>query len=459
MSLSPNFMLAKRYRISKLLARGGMGAVYRAFDRNLEMTVAIKENRGGEASQFKREAKILSKLRHTGLPRVLDYFSAHGKQYLVMDFIEGLDLGTIIKQKGAFLSQTQALEYIFQVCDTLSYLHSQSPPVIHRDIKPSNIKITSRNRAELVDFGIAKQALFSEQTILGAQGVTPGFSPLEQYRGSGTTLVSDIYALAATLYTLLTGRILPDAITLWKNQQKIVPVHQINASVSPQIGQAINWALALEPHNRPPSVELWKAKLMVCLENRPTVSLPRGGNLSLTKLEPTLKEVLVGLGWQSRPSNQAHLELDSSVFMVKADGKVRSDSDFIFYNNLRSLDGSVRHSGDNPTGTGSRDKQTVRVELAKVPAEISKLIFAVSIYEAERRRQNFGMVQSAFIRVINNQNDWEMGRYDLSQGSTLCTAMIFGELYRWRNEWKFRAVGQGFKDGLGPLAKWFGVDV
>lgn len=188
------------------------------------------------------------------------------------------------------------------------------------------------------------------------------------------------------------------------------------------------------------------------------ISLSKGGNVSLSKEAPGLKKLLVGLGWEGRVTDGAPFDLDASVFLLKNDGKVRSDSDFIFYNNLKSADGSVEHLGDNTTGVGDGDDEKVNIDLQKVPAEVEKISFTVTIHEAETRKQNFGMVNSAFIRVCNQDNNAEIVRFDLSEDYSTETAMIFGEVYRNGAEWKFKAIGQGFNGGLGPLARNFGVD-
>ncbi|HWW72865.1 MAG TPA: TerD family protein [Duganella sp.] len=188
------------------------------------------------------------------------------------------------------------------------------------------------------------------------------------------------------------------------------------------------------------------------------ISLQKGGNVNLSKEAPGLTKVVIGLGWDPRATDGAAFDLDGSAFMLKADGKVRGDSDFIFYNNLKSTDGSVIHNGDNTTGAGEGDDETLTVDLTRVPAEIDRLSFCVTIHEAEARKQNFGMIAKAFIRCLNANGNAELTRYDLSEDSSVETAMIFGELYRAGAEWKFRAVGQGFKGGLGPLARSFGVN-
>lgn len=189
------------------------------------------------------------------------------------------------------------------------------------------------------------------------------------------------------------------------------------------------------------------------------ISLSKGGNVSLSKEEPGIEQVTIGLGWDVRATDGSDFDLDASCFMLGKDGKVRSDSDFIFYNNLKSADGSVVHTGDNRTGAGEGDDEAINVDLFKVPADVDKLAIAVTIHEADKRKQNFGQVSNAFIRVVNSKTGREVARYDLTEDASTNTAMIFGELYRHNNEWKFRAVGQGFDGGLGPLAKNYGVNV
>jgi len=187
------------------------------------------------------------------------------------------------------------------------------------------------------------------------------------------------------------------------------------------------------------------------------LSLSKGGNLSLTKEAPGMTKVLVGLGWDARSTDGQDFDLDASAFLLKADGKVRADSDFIFYNQLKSVDGSVEHTGDNRTGEGDGDDEAIKVDLSKVPAEIDKIAFTVTIHEAEARRQSFGQVRNAFIRIVNQDTNVEVARYDLAEDASTETAMIFAELYRNGAEWKFRAVGQGFAGGLKPLAESYGL--
>jgi tellurium resistance protein TerD len=182
-----------------------------------------------------------------------------------------------------------------------------------------------------------------------------------------------------------------------------------------------------------------------------SVSLSKGGNVSLSKEAPGLQAV--------RTTTGADFDLDASALMVGADGKILSDAHFIFFNNLTSPDGSVEHTGDNLTGEGEGDDEAIKVNLVTVPQEVDKIVIAVSIYDAEGRGQSFGQVRNAFIRVVNQADNKELTRYDLSEDASTETAMIFGELYRNGAEWKFRAVGQGYSTGLSGIARDFGVNV
>ncbi|MEB4593250.1 TerD family protein [Candidatus Thiothrix sp. Deng01] len=189
------------------------------------------------------------------------------------------------------------------------------------------------------------------------------------------------------------------------------------------------------------------------------LSLQKGGNLSLSKADPSLSKILVGLGWDERTTDGSGFDLDASAFLLTANGKVRGDSDFIFYNQLKSTDGSVEHTGDNRTGQGEGDDESLKVDLTKVPAAIEKIAFTVTIHDAEARRQNFGQVANAFIRIVNDVSGAEIVRYDLAEDYSTETAMVFGELYRYNNEWKFRAVGQGYAGGLKAMCDQFGIQI
>jgi tellurium resistance protein TerD len=193
------------------------------------------------------------------------------------------------------------------------------------------------------------------------------------------------------------------------------------------------------------------------------VSLIKGGNVSLTKAAPDLTAVTVGLGWEARATTGADFDLDASALLVGAQGKVISDAHFVFFNNLKSPDGAVEHMGDELVGgtgaDGEEDEEEIKVDLQGLSPEVDKVVFPVSIYDAETRHQNFGQVRNAYIRIVNQSDGNELARYDLSEDASSETAMVFGELYRHGAEWKFRAIGQGYASGLRGIALDYGVNV
>lgn len=189
------------------------------------------------------------------------------------------------------------------------------------------------------------------------------------------------------------------------------------------------------------------------------LSLQKGGNLSLSKEAPGLTKILVGLGWDPRSTDGTQFDLDASAFLLNASGKVRGDADFIFYNQLKSPDGSVEHTGDNRDGAGDGDDEAIKIDLSRVPVDVEKIAFTVTIHDAVNRRQNFGQVGNSFIRIVNEANGSEIVRFDLAEDASTETAMIFAELYRHNREWKFRAIGQGYTGGLKALANSYGLTV
>jgi len=268
MPLLPGQILNNRYRIVNLLGQGGFGAIYRAWDLNLNRHCALKENLDASRDaeqQFGREASILANLVHPNLVRVTDYFFIKGQgQYLVMDFVEGEDLQEKINRVGNGLPHEQVISWMVQICDALIFLHSQKPPIIHRDIKPANIKITPQGRAVLVDFGIAKIYDPQLRTTMGARAVTPGYSPPEQYGQGHTDPSSDVYALGATLYAALTGQEPPDSVDIVSgNAPPPTSVHLLNPMVPVQIGNVIQKAMVPQRTNRLASVQSLKQGLSV----------------------------------------------------------------------------------------------------------------------------------------------------------------------------------------------------
>ena len=252
MNLAGGTLLNNRYRIERLLGQGGFGAVYQAQDTLKNQPCAVKVNLDPSpeaARQFEREARTLARLQHKNLPEVIDHFTRPGQsQFLVMQFIEGEDLESRVNRQGA-LNEADVLPWLEQIAAALDYLHSQQPPIIHRDVKPANIRITNDNQAVLVDFGLVKVYDPQSRTTLGARAVTPGYSPPEQYGQGLTDARSDIYALGATAYTLLTGRESPES-TQRAIHDSLRPAHEVNPQLSQHVSQAIARAMTINPAGR-----------------------------------------------------------------------------------------------------------------------------------------------------------------------------------------------------------------
>ncbi len=269
MTLEIGSLIINRYRIDAVIAHGGMGAIYRAFDHSLGVQVALKENLYGteeSTRQFRREATLLAGLRHPNLPRVTDHFTFSDQgQYLVMDFIEGEDLRKQLATSGP-LREDEVVTIGAAVCEALQYLHTRKPAVVHRDIKPGNIKITPSGQVFLVDFGLAKMAVPGQATTTGAQALTPGYAPPEQY-GQGTTPLSDLYALGATLYAALTGKIPEDGLARAMGSAHLTPLRKYKPTVTERTAQVIEKAMAVHPEDRYPTAEDFRMALL----NSPTV--------------------------------------------------------------------------------------------------------------------------------------------------------------------------------------------
>lgn len=270
--LPDNSILRNRYQIAGLVGQGGMGCVYRAADLRLPGRLcAIKEvqinpsesaeMRAQAHDQFLREASILAQLDHPTLPKVSDFFTDGNREYLVMDFVAGQDLKQITDEhvkRNTFIPEAIVLEWAAQLVDVLTYLHRRDPPLVHRDIKPSNIKLTPENRIKLVDFGLVKLLAPDDRTITLLQGRgTALYTPLEQYGGDSghTNAQSDIYALGATLYHLLTTQPPPEAKTRFLKPKTLAPPQKVNPSISDAVADAILWAMEMHPDDRPATIE------------------------------------------------------------------------------------------------------------------------------------------------------------------------------------------------------------
>jgi len=280
MLLKKGKIINDRYRIKGLLGQGGFGAVYLAEDLEKGVTCALKENLdvGDDTlGKFLREASILYNLKHPGLPAVWDHFVIPGEgQYLVMEFVEGSSLTEILEHEGKPLLEEDVVAVITQVCDALDYLHSQNPPIIHRDIKPGNIRITPEGKVVLVDFGIAKVYDQFSRTSTVARAISPGYSPLEQYGLATTDARSDVYALGATAYQLLTNKVPASSVDIAAGTvPPLRPVHEVNPEVSREASLAIVRAMQLRLNRRTKSIAQFKAEL----EQSPAFQKSRKGKL------------------------------------------------------------------------------------------------------------------------------------------------------------------------------------
>ena len=285
----PGEILRERYRIRKIIGHGGMGSIYLADDLRLEgRECALKEVEHDKTlppdlvkearDQFLREATVLARLDHPNLPKVSDFFSISERDYLVMDFVPGKDLRTLMveaRQRGEFLPEEDVLNWANQLTNALEYLHSQDPPILHRDIKPSNLKLTPSGLLKLVDFGLVKILASEEVTITILQGRgTALYTPLEQYGGDigHTDVRSDIYAFGATFYHLLTNHAPLEARELFLNPDDLIPPRELNPNISVRTERAILWAMRLHPDDRPPDVKTFHQAL---LGKREPVTTPR----------------------------------------------------------------------------------------------------------------------------------------------------------------------------------------
>lgn len=314
--LESGTILRNRYRIVGLIGSGGMGAVYLADDTRLDgRRCAVKEQQLESAvlqagrKQFQQEASILARLDHPGLPKVSDYFAddASNRDYLVMDYVPGKNLEQLLKQAkqaGEFLSEDTIRDWMRQLCDVLSYLHSRDPVVLHRDVKPANIKLTPDNRLKLVDFGLAKPLdPTNPHTITGLQGVgSLPYTPLEQYVDylGHTDARTDLYALGATCYHLSTGELPPSANSRFLAPEVFIAPKEVNPVLSGQMNDAVLWAMALHPNERPVSVEVWYHALSETTRR----SFKRADTTAVPSLSNRLRQnfLLVGvavvlLGW------------------------------------------------------------------------------------------------------------------------------------------------------------------
>jgi serine/threonine-protein kinase len=297
-------VLRGRYQTIRIIGQGGMGSIYLADDLRLKgRQCALKEVEYDlklspeliqeSRDQFLREATVLARLDHPNLPKVSDFFSIAARDYLVMDFIPGKDLRTIMiekRQENLFLLESTVLDWASQLCDALDFLHSQNPPILHRDVKPSNLKLTPNGVLKLVDFGLVKVLAPGEITITILQGQgTALYTPLEQYGGDSghTGIPTDIYAFGATLYHLLTNHPPSDARERFLDPESLIPIREINPNISLKTEKAILWAMSIHPFDRPQTIQDFRQTLF---GSRQPISQKRYNTTPIVKYLPGIPE-------------------------------------------------------------------------------------------------------------------------------------------------------------------------
>jgi serine/threonine protein kinase len=415
--LAPNTLLQDRYLVMRLLGQGGMGAVYQATDRKFGNAVALKETFYNDIQlrkAFSQEARLLNRLRHAALPVVTDYFAIGDRQFLVMQYIPGMDLEQLLAERrergqGVFLT-TQVLRWADQLLDALEYLHSQKPPIIHRDIKPQNLKLTPRGEVILLDFGLAK-GITNQPAEGGSQsirGYTPNYASLEQIRGTGTDARSDIYSIGATLYHLLTGQMPQDAMTriaamLMGQSDPLPQINELNNEVQPAIAAAIEKAMSPHPDQRYQSAAMMRQALRNASRNAPDVSFHRTPTILLNGAMNNSMAVAAAAvnydasrqqGQQGQQQVQQQRELAYAQQAAPAKPAQGADSDHVIIlldegkqlpvrNRLKSQQLNFNKQGANPSDTISESRIPDipnRSLLAGVGIALGLLVIATGIF-------------------------------------------------------------------------------
>lgn len=451
----PNFVLGEE------LGKGGMSRVYLANQLQPKRAVAIKVVSPGKSStpgvleSLQQEGNLIASLSHDNIITIYVCGVVDAHFFMAMELLRGGDLAQRIKQG---LSEAEALAVMLQIGSALEHAHEQD--ILHRDIKPENVMFHKNGKSVLVDFGIAKaKNTQSAFTLAGNIVGTPHYMSPEHCTGALVDQRSDLYAMGVLFYEMLTGqKVFSDSAT----SVSIAMAHIYNPP--PELpAKFVRYSPIVQRLLKKNPAERYQNASEMLEDLRQLSAMPKGSNVNLSQQVPGLSQVMVWLGWDARGTDGSEFDLDASAFLTTIEGKVRADTDFIFYNNKVSSDGSVRHAGDNLTGgpgvINAGVGEQLQVDLTKVPPDIAKIAFAVTIHEGKARRQTFGQVSNATIRISNLADNKELARYNLSGDVSNETAMIVGELYRASSEWRFRAVGQGFRGGLGELARYYGVDV
>ncbi len=473
----------QEYEIEETLGKGGFGITYLATDTLLGGHVAIKEYFPGNLvsrdldstllvdpesesifhwglSRFLQEAKILNQFNHFNIVRVRRLFKENNTAYIVMDYEEGETLDGLIKKKLDLADEEGIRGFLVQLFDGLDIVHRKG--FIHRDIKPQNILIRTDYSPVLIDFGSARQDL-EEKCHQHTAVISHGYSPIEQYgtASDGQGPWTDLYALGATLYKTVTGTAPTKAIDrmnaiMQGKTDPYVPVgERVNGRYSTAFCRSLDRSLSLASKDRYKTITEWSRDLFG--ENHSNARLITGQKVSCNHLVAGSNKLIFGLSWCD--ADQAH-DLDASAFIIGDDGKVRQDGDFIFYNNLESACGGVRHSGDRTICGKDGDDEQIVIDMSRLAETVNRIVFVVTIHD-EEERSTFVRLEEIRIRLIHEKNEQQIFEYSVPRSSILENnrSIIIGELYRHhKNEWIFDPKKNFYTEGLAFIAGKFGVD-
>ncbi len=496
--------MLRDYRLEAVLGQGGFGITYKATNLRAganrlsaeggpsagPVTVAIKEfmplqlaarnatrltvHPGSDfdtylwgLERFCQEAELLNELDHFNIVRVRRIFHENRTAYLVMDYEEGEPLDVLLKANPVPPTEDELMGFLLPLLDALELLHGRG--TLHRDIKPGNLFIRLDGSPLLLDFGSARQAAADQQQLTSL--VSSGYSPVEQYGSAGPQGPwTDLYALAATLYRMITGKTPLTAIdrsiaTLTHQPDPLVPLARLSDLARPyrlEFLAAIDAALAHSPDQRPRSVAAWRT-LLVGPAHDPE-RLHAGQKVALEQRTPDLSRIRVGLGWDAGEGTDGApaFDLDASALLLDARGRALSEAHVVFYNQLASPCGAVRHLGDAAAGSGQEDDEQIVIDLEQVAADVHRILFVISIHEGTSDLIGLEAVKGARIRLLPADGGDVLYHYTLTDVATGHRGVTIGSIYRHPNEpneWIFSAESRSYPGGLGDVAREAGLEV
>ncbi|MBT9558549.1 MAG: TerD family protein [Myxococcales bacterium] len=485
--------MLRGYRLDEVLGQGGFGITYKATDLRSQTALAIKEfmplqlaarnatrltvHPGSDfdtylwgLERFCQEAELLMELQHFNIVRVRRIFHENRTAYLVMDYEEGEPLDVLLKSNPVPPPEDELMGFLLPLLDALELLHGRG--TLHRDIKPGNLFIRLDGSPLLLDFGSARQATLEQQ---GQQQLTSlvsnGYSPVEQYGSAGPQGPwTDLYALAATLYRMITGKTPLTAIdrsvaALTRQPDPLVPLTRMTdlaRPYRPEFLAAIDAALSHAPDQRPQTVAAFRT-LLVGPAHDPE-RLHAGQKVALEQRTPDLSRIRVGLGWDAGdgPDGSKAFDLDASALLLDAEGRALSEAHVIFYNQLVSPCGAVKHLGDAAAGSGSDDDEQIVIDLDHVEPDVHRILFVISIHEGTSDDVGLEAVTGARIRLLPADGGDVLYHYSLTGVTAGHRGVTIGSIYRHPhepNEWIFSAESRSYPGGLADVAREAGLEV